>query len=106
MSTSSKHISLPRLFSEGESTEWFQKYEICCDANNWNDKTKAKKLPTLLEGKALVIWLELTTEEKGSYATSKAKIIARMAPVRFISLDKFHARRLNPGESLLLFLTN
>ena len=41
----SKHISLPRQFSEGELTEWFQKYKICCDANNWDDVMKAKKLP-------------------------------------------------------------
>ena len=27
-----------------------------------------------------------------------------MAPVRFVSLDDFRARRLNPGESLLVFL--
>ena len=102
--TTSKHISLPRQFSEGEPTEWFQKYEICCDTNEWNDATKAKKLPTLLEGEALAIWLELTTEEQESYTTSKAKIIARMVPVRFVSLDDFRARRLNPGESLLVFL--
>ena len=102
--TTSKHISLPRPFSEGEPTEWFQKYEICCDANEWEDAAKAKKLPTLLEGEALAIWLELTTEEKASYATSKAKIIAGMAPVRFVSLDDFRARRLNPGEPLPVFL--
>ena len=46
--------------------EWFQKYEVYCNANDWNDKTKAKKLPTLLEGEALATWLELTIEEKGA----------------------------------------
>ena len=65
---------------------------------------KAKKLPTLLEGEAHAIWLELTTEEKANYVTSKAKIIAGMAPVRFVSLDDFWARRLNPGEPLPVFL--
>lgn len=95
---------MPRQFSEGEPTEWFQKYEICCDANDWDDATKAKKLPTLLEGEALAIWLELTTEEKGNYETSKARITSRMAPVRFVSLDDFRARRLNPGEPLPVFL--
>ena len=89
MSTTSKHISLLRQFSEGELTEWFQKYEICCDANDWDNATKAKKLPMLLEGEALAIWLELSTEERGSYTTSKAKIIARIAPVRFVSLGDF-----------------
>ena len=95
---------MPRQFSDSEPTEWFQKYEICCDANKWKDDTKAKKLPTLLEGEALAIWLELTTEEKANYATSKAKIIAGMAPVRFVSLDDFRAQRLNPGEPLPVFL--
>jgi len=47
ISTSSKHISLPKQFSEGELTEWFQKYEICCNTNDWDDTLKAKKLPTL-----------------------------------------------------------
>jgi len=104
MATTSKHISLSRQFSEGEPMEWFQKYEICCDANGWDDDMKAKKLPTLLEGKALMIWLELTTEERASYTTSKTKIITQMAPVRFVSLDDIRARKLNPGESLPVFL--
>ena len=42
---------------------------------------EAKKLPTLLEGEVLAIWLELSTEEKGNYETSKAKIISQMVPV-------------------------
>jgi len=65
---------------------------------------KAKKFPTLLEGETLAIWIELTTEEKDSYTTSKAKIIARMVPVQFVSLDDFRARKLNHGESLPVFL--
>ena len=88
------------VFSDGV----VQKYEICCDANNWDDTMKTKQLPTLLEGEALAIWLELSTEEKANYETSKAKIISRMASVRFVSLDDFRARKLNPGESLSVFL--
>ena len=44
---------------------------------------------TLLEGEALSMWLELTTEEKASYVTSEDKIIAKMTPVRFVSLNDF-----------------
>ena len=65
---------------------------------------KAKKLPTLLEDKALAIWLELSTEEKGNYETSKVKIISRMAPVQFVSLDDFRMWKLSPGDSLPVFL--
>ncbi len=51
----SKHI-IPSVFAEGDLTE----------LNDWNDETKAKKLPTLLEGEALAIWLELTEAEKAN----------------------------------------
>ena len=98
----SKHISLPSTFAEGD--QWFQRFDICCRANDWNDEMKAKKLPTLLEGEVLAIWLELTEAEKANYQDSKGKLIARMAPVKFVSLGDFHARRLHPGESLSVFL--
>ena len=44
-----RHISIPKSFSEGNTREWFQHFEICCRADGWNDETKALKLPTLLE---------------------------------------------------------
>ena len=101
--TSSKHISLPRIFSEGDPTEWFKRYEICCSANDWNDEMKAKKMPTLLEGEALVTWLELTAEQQASYDLAKKNILERMGPVRFVSMDDFHCRLLHPGESLSVY---
>ena len=104
MATTNKHISLLRPFNEGNPTEWFQKYEICCVANDWSDELKSKKLPTLLEGEALAVWLELTTEQQGSYQTAKSKIIERMEPVRFVSFDDFQARKLRPNEALSVFL--
>jgi len=65
----------------------------------------AKKLLTLLEGEeALVVWLELTTEEKASYGTSKSRIIELMAPIRFASLDDFCVRKLSPGKPLSVYL--
>ena len=98
-----KHISLPSIFSDGDPTEWFKRYEICCRANDWDDDLKVKKLPTLLEGEALVTWLELTTEQQLDYKVAKAKILEGMGPVRFVSMDDFHRRRLLPGESLSVF---
>ena len=100
----SKHISLPSTFAEGDPTEWFQRYDICCTANEWDNEVKAKKLPTLLEGEAFAVWLELTAAERASYVDAKAKLIARMAPVQFVTLGDFHARRSRPGESLSVFL--
>ena len=100
----SKHISLPSTFKEGDPTEWFQRYEICCAANEWTEAIQLVKLPTLLEGEALAVWLDLAPEHKRDYITAKEKITARMAPVKFVSLEDFHARRLLPGESLSVFV--
>ena len=73
MTTASKHISLPKPFLEGNPNDWFRKYEICCVANDWGNELKAKKLPTLLKGEALAIWLEMTTEQQGTYQTAKSR---------------------------------
>ena len=75
--------------------KWFQRFEICSNANGWEDGAKAKRLPTLLEGEALPVWLELSEDEQKDYKVAKAKILERMSPVRFISMDDFHRRRLS-----------
>ena len=84
----SKHINLPSAFSEGDPTEWFQRFDICSTANDWDDTMKAKKLPTLLEGEALAIWLELSQDKQKDYGEAKKRIVSRMAPLKFISMDE------------------
>ena len=103
MSTA-KHISLPKTFASGDVNEWFKRFEICCSANDWNDATKALKLPTLLEGEALAIWLELSEETQKVYDETKKKIVEKMAPQSFVSLDDFHKRRLHPGEPISVYV--
>ena len=46
-----RHVSIPKPFSTGIIMEWFQRFEICCKANGWNDEVKAVKLPTCWRGK-------------------------------------------------------
>ena len=92
--SSNSHISLPKTFASGDVAEWFNKYEICCKANKWSDETKATKLPTLLEGEALTVWLELSEEQQSDYKQAKEKITDKIAPLKFEALDKFHKRRL------------
>ena len=71
MSNPSKHISIPKKFSSGDADEWSSCFEICSKANDWNAATKATKLPTLLEGEALAVWLKLTEEDKEDYSKAK-----------------------------------
>ena len=98
------HISLPQAFAHGDPKECFKRFEICCRANAWDADAKAAKLPTLLAGEALAVWLELEEAEQGNYTVTKKKIVKRMAPLCFSSLDGFHWRKLHPGEALSLFL--
>ena len=51
----------------------------------------------------MVTWLELTSEQQSDYKVAKAKILEGMGPVRFVSMDDFHRRRLLPSESLSVF---
>ena len=75
-----------------------------CAANEWTESIQLVKLPTLSEGEALAVWLDLAPEHKQDYKTGKEKITARMAPVKFVSLEDFHARRLLPQKSLSVFV--
>ena len=100
----SQHISLPKTFSSGDASEWFKRFEICSQANGWNGETKAKKLPTLLEGEALAIWLELMESKQKDYAASKKIITEKLLLIGFIPLDEFHKCKLLPRESLSLFV--
>jgi len=99
-----RHISLPKPFSGGDAADWFQRFEICSRANGWNAETKAAKLPTLLEGEALAVWLELTTEQQDDYAIAKKEILSAVMPMGFVSLDEFHQRKLRPGEAISVFV--
>ena len=80
--------------------EWCQRFEICSKANDWNNATMALKLPTLLEGEALAVWLELTDDQQKDYKLAKKELITKMAPMGFSSLEDFHRRKLQPSEYL------
>ena len=107
-------VSVPKPFASGDATDWFQHFDICSKAkfqrfdmcskaNGWSNATKALKLPTLLEGEALTIWLELS-EEQDNYASAKEALVKTMMPMEFVSLDDFYRRKLRPGEALSVFV--
>jgi len=76
----------------------------CCTANGWENEVKANQLSTLLEGEALVVWLDSIETEQKSYKSAKAKIIEWMGYMQFTSMDNFHYCHLLPGESLSVFV--
>lgn len=101
-----RHISIPNPFSTGNATEWFKRFELCCKANNWNAEMQGIKLPTLLEGEGVAIWLELSEEAQKDYETAKRAVIDGIMPMAFTSLEKFHQRKLHPGEALSVYVHN
>ena len=98
MAQEPKHISVPRPFWSGNVVEWLHRFNICTKANGWNDATKAVKLPTLLEGEALAVWLDLTEEQQTNYSATVGELKKKLAPSGFSSLEAFHTRKLQPGE--------
>ena len=99
-----RQISIQKSFASGDANEWFSRHEICCKANGWNNATKAVKLTTLLEGEALAVWLELSEEQQGCYATAKKEICTALIPMEFMSMDEFDRRKMRPGEVLSIFV--
>jgi len=67
------HISLPKAFLSGDAKDWFQRFKICKTANGWKEEDQVVRLPTLLEGEALAIWLELTPEQQEDYSVKKKR---------------------------------
>ena len=64
----------------------------------------ALKLPTLLEGEVLSVWLELTDEQQKDYKEAKKQLVAKMVPMGFMSLEDFHRRKLQPSDSPSVYL--
>ena len=48
--------------------------------------------------------VRVAADEQKDFEVTKRKIIGRMGSIQFVSLDDFHRRRLQPGESLLVFV--
>ena len=40
---SSSHVSLPKPFASGNISEWFTRFDICSDANEWDDDKKHRE---------------------------------------------------------------
>ena len=72
--------------------------------NGLDAANKAKKLPTLLEGEALAVWIGLTNVEKNNYNVIKDKVIKKMVPLEFVSLEEFQKQLIFPGELVGMYL--
>ena len=60
-------------------------------------------MPTLLEGKALAVWIESSAEQQDDIAQVKTALEKAMMPMNFVSLDDFHRRKLRLNEAITLY---
>lgn len=48
--------------------------------------------------------MDLSKDEKDVYETAKQRLIGKLTPALFVTLNKFHQRKLQPGEALSVFV--
>ena len=101
-----RHVALQRTLKDGDDLEeWMSKF---AKANGWNAEAKAKKLPTFLEGQALVSYLEMPADDRKNYDEIVKALKKEFRPdgARFVAMREFEKRKLLPGESPAMFLHN
>lgn len=101
-----RHINLFKSFKEGDVAEWLQKFKICATANNWDEATQATKIPTLLDGVALMTYLEMSDDDKKDIGKIETALTKEFIPeeVRVHTLHEFESRKQLPGESPYAYL--
>ena len=94
-------LASQKHFSSLDADEWFSHFEICSTANDWNAATQAMKLPTLLKGEALAIWLKLSNGDKADYDKAKKAIKSKLLPPALSALE---INQQLPRETLNLYV--
>ena len=95
-----RHVSVPKVFASGDTSEWFTRYKICTIGKTG---PLVLKLPTLLDiEEAYAVWLELSKEQQQNYMYEPPKkaICEVMMQMEFESLDEFHRIKLQPGKAV------
>ena len=59
-------ISIPSNFEDGNIVGWLEKFNVCATANQWDDATKLRRLPSFLNGRAFAIYSRFDNNQKGT----------------------------------------
>ena len=95
-------IALPEPFHGEDAKSWFNRFEICAVANEWNNAKKLLRVPTLLKGRAWAVFELLSHAETDTYAYLKTALLARLSPdtaeERLVAREELNCRKFVEGR--------
>ena len=91
----------PRPFSDGVYAQWIRRFEICSDANKWDNATALVRLPDLLQVRAFSVFekLDLSQYQLKSYSTVKAGLLNVFEPNTEERYARCHLQQRQLGKS-------
>ena len=99
-------LSVPATFSDGDFGLCLRKFELCSTTNGWKEEEMLKRIPTLLSGKAFVVFDRLGNDKKGDFKTLAAAIKKAFGgdeTSKHIAMMEFRRRARKPGEDIQVF---
>ena len=100
-------VILPTKYDgRSELDPWLQHFAICAKANGWDETVQGDKMPAFLTGEALVVYLEMPSDQR-TCNDVKAALAAAFSPPEQQSeyLLAFETLTLRDGESPRSFLS-
>ena len=73
-------LALPEPLQDEGARSWFKRFEVCAAANEWDDRKKLLRLPTLLKGRAWAVFDALPDSQTDTYEHLKEALMNRLSP--------------------------
>ena len=73
-------VSLPSHFSDGDLSQWLDRFETCASANNWTPEQRLARLPTFLEGRAYNLYRKLQAGKRDNLDNLSTNLIKLYYP--------------------------
>lgn len=98
-------IPLPEITAEDFDRSW-ARFELVAKAKEWNDARQLTVIPTLLRGKLLDYFLDLSEDEKSSMGALRTALVERagLSADPLVAAKKFMARNQGNSESVADYL--
>jgi len=93
---------IPEFAGTGSIVEWLEKAELVCSLRSITRPENV--IPLRLTGGAFAVYQQLSPEDKRDYDKIKAALYTAFAADSFVAYEQFVARKLQPGETVDVFL--